>query len=178
MTRHPSRGSIDIPYLAESTCVSVQLHPAKPTTKAQIKHHKQSPTMADSSKVPVSETTSYADPTVQNSLNAALIMNGSIPVIQNKLLYELQASKWTANLRDFVTNLMRSGECLKYDEIMDRVLQEANKSAGPSAATKSGAGNGRSVADSLLAIPEAAVLECVKTIKEELEKVTHVTDEP
>lgn len=135
--------------------------------------------MAPDGKITVTEKTSYADTTAQNQINAALIQSGSIPTIQNKLLYELQASKWTANLRSFITELMRSGQVTRYDDIMDRILQETNK--GVAAGGGKGAGGKGDAADNgqggSLDIPEAAIVECVRVIKEELEKVAHVTEE-
>ncbi|KAI5241887.1 hypothetical protein E4T47_06236 [Aureobasidium subglaciale] len=118
-----------------------------------------------SQKIAVSESTSFStQPATQTQLTTALVDHGSIPVIQNALLHELQASGWSTNLKNHVTQLMRSGECTKYDDLMDRILEEALVDSGASK-------DGR---DNPLAIPDQAITQAVKVVKKELDKICQV----
>ncbi|KAJ9629641.1 hypothetical protein H2203_002022 [Taxawa tesnikishii (nom. ined.)] len=136
------------------------------------------------SKVSVSGASLPANAALHNALSTALIASSSIPTIQTALLNELQASGWTANLREYVTRLMRSGECTKYDDLMDRVLQEAlgdlNQRRGRGEFKKEEEGEEKKVngdgKDNGLRIPEQAVREGVKIVKRELERVCEVVD--
>lgn len=142
--------------------------------------------MASSTQVPITSSSTYTSTPLQNQITTALISNGAIPTIQGALLHELQASGWTTNLRNYITTLMRSGECTRYDELMDRVLDEALKDA-PTSKTRS---NGTSAAAAAAAaadaaskskedglrIPEAAVKEGIKVVRKELEKVCEFSD--
>ncbi|GAB7351141.1 hypothetical protein MBLNU459_g1597t2 [Dothideomycetes sp. NU459] len=135
--------------------------------------------MSATSKVPVHSSSSYStQPGTASALTTALVDAGSIPVIQATLLHELQASGWTANLRAYLTALMRSGECTKYDELMDRVLDEVTKDLGtrPRSAKASSAAADKDAGASGLQIPDAAIKQGVKVVKKELEKVCVVDD--
>lgn len=133
-------------------------------------------------KVPIDEKTTYTDPAVQSSINAALLQAGSIPKIQRKMLYELQAAGWTKRVETMIVSLMRSGECTKMEDLMDRVMQEVNKGETVAGAG-SGTGSGKDAKGAAkevpnpFAIPQLAITESVKVIREELEKVSNVTDE-
>lgn len=118
-----------------------------------------------SQKLAVNESTSFStQPATQTQLTTALVDHGSIPVIQNALLHELQASGWSTNLKNHVTQLMRSGECTKYDDLMDRILEEA---LGEADAAKDGD-------HPSLAIPDQAITQAVKIVKKELDKICQV----
>ncbi|KAF4551183.1 Hypothetical protein D9617_14g076400 [Elsinoe fawcettii] len=127
------------------------------------------------SKVPVSSSSSYSAESLQNQITGALIANGSIPTIQASLLHELQASGWTTTLRNYVVALVRSGECTKYDELMDKVLEEALKGVTDRtrATTNGNATNGNKPGQELR-IPDSAIKEGIKVVKKELEKVCEV----
>jgi len=128
-------------------------------------------------KVAVDSTSTYNSASLSNQITTALISSNSIPTIQSALLHELQSSGWTANLRAYVIKLMRSGDCTKYDDIMDRVLEEAMKGMGDkSAGAKSNGVNGNAKAGESLRIPESAIKEGVKVVRRELEKVCEVVD--
>lgn len=124
------------------------------------------------SKVPVNGSSSYGADSLQNQITGALIANGSIPTIQTALLHELQASGWTTYLRTYVTQLVRSGECTKYDEIMDKVLEESLKGI---TGDRTRAVNGNTVNPNRpgqeMRIPDAAIKEGVKVVRKELEAV-------
>lgn len=143
------------------------------------------------SKIPINPSTSYAHESTQNQITSALIASGSIPSIQQTLLHELQASGWTTSLRTYITQLMRSGECTKYDDIMDKVLAEVGRVQGQHDAPASsgraksssntigvnGAGaaaKGDAVVD--LKIPIRVQTEGMKVVKRELEKVCDFSD--
>ncbi|GAM88924.1 hypothetical protein ANO11243_069580 [Dothideomycetidae sp. 11243] len=123
-------------------------------------------------KVPVSSASSYTSDSLQNQITGALIANGSIPTIQSALLHELQAAGWTAALRAFVVQLVRSGECTKYDELMDRVLEESMKGV---VSERTRAVNGSVATGNRpgqeLRVPDSAIKEGIKVVKKELEKV-------
>ncbi|KAG9657515.1 hypothetical protein KCU81_g4952, partial [Aureobasidium melanogenum] len=118
-----------------------------------------------SQKLSVNESTSFStQPATQTQLTTALVDGGSIPIIQNALLHELQASGWSTNLKNHVTQLMRSGECTKYDDLMERILEEAL--ADPNTAKDSNSPS--------LAIPDEAITQAVKVVKKELDKICQV----
>lgn len=117
-----------------------------------------------SQKLSVNESTSFStQPATQTQLTTALVDAGSIQTIQTALLHELQASGWAINLKNHVTQLMRSGECTKYDDLMDRILEEA-------LADSSSAKNN----EQSLAIPDQAITQAVKVVKKELDKICRV----
>ncbi|CAD0114623.1 unnamed protein product [Aureobasidium uvarum] len=118
-----------------------------------------------SQKLAVNESTSFStQPATQTQLTTALVDHGSIATIQTAILHELQASGWATNLKNHVTQLMRSGECTKYDDLMDRILEEAL--ADPSGAKDS--------THPSLAIPDQAITQAVKVVKKELDKICQV----
>lgn len=130
-----------------------------------------------SAKVPVHQNSSYStQPGTASALTTALVDNGSIPVIQATLLQELQASGWTANLRTYLTTLMRSGECTKYDDLMDRVIEEAMKDVGSKQRGAKATNGDKDANGAGLQIPENAIKQGIKVVKKELEKVC-VVDE-
>ena len=125
-------------------------------------------------KVAVTSESTYSSTSLHNQLTGGLIANNSIPVIQATLLHELQASGWTANLREFITQLMRSGECTRYDDLMDRVLEEAMKGVVAERSRSNGAtANGKAGAHDLR-IPDRAIKEGIRVVKKELEKICEV----
>lgn len=119
-----------------------------------------------SQKLAVDESTSYStQPATQSQLTTALVDHGSIPIIQNALLHELQASGWSQNLRNHVTQLMRSGECTKYDDLMDRILDQALSGLDADSSDTDAAS---------LAIPPQAITQAIKVVKKELDKICQV----
>jgi hypothetical protein len=57
------------------------------------------------------------------ALHAALLSSHALPRIESALGQELAMRGWPARLRDYVTALVRTGECSSYDDVMERVLQ-------------------------------------------------------
>ncbi len=144
------------------------------------------------SKLPVSSssisgTTGIAQP-VLSDVTSALLSAGAIPRIQAVLSHELASAGWTTNLRSFVLQLLRSGDCSTYDQVMTRVLAEAKGQDTGSAAhgvngvngtagDRSGPSlpTGKSVEDGGIRIPAKVIREGVKTVKKELESVCEIT---
>lgn len=149
---------------------------------------------SDSKPVTISPTTASQplNANLTNSLYAALLSSSGIPNIQATLTHELQASGWTSNLRSYITQLLRSGECTSYKEVLDRILEEANvegldaQSNGTGVTNGvnghkengvSGSGEGKSVEEGGIRIPHRAVREGVRVVRRELEKVCDIAVE-
>ncbi|KAF2138677.1 uncharacterized protein K452DRAFT_192864, partial [Aplosporella prunicola CBS 121167] len=111
---------------------------------------------------------------------SALLSTNSIPRIQQALQQALQESGWSNNLRAYILQLLRSGECTTYDDVMRRVLDET-RHPDKSAADADGAANGDSKnGDSKLdkpdiKVPEKAVREGIRAVRREVETVCDVT---
>ena len=128
-------------------------------------------------KVQVNGSTTYNVASTSNQITTALIASNSIPTIQSALLHELQAAGWTAALRAYIIKLMRSGECTKYDDIMDKVIEEAMRGLGEkSTGTRNNGANGSVRGPDDLRIPEGAIKEGIRVVKRELEKVCEVVE--
>ena len=148
-----------------------------------------------SSSVPkptTSSSTTTTPPLPQpliNDINTALLSANAIPRIQSLLHHSLASSGWTANLRTFVLQLLRSGECGSYDEVMARVLAEIGgdgdgereedetkaKAKANGVNGVNGEGKvGRTVEDGGMRVPEAVVREGIKAVRKELEGVCDV----
>lgn len=101
--------------------------------------------------VSFAHTTSALTSSQTAQLTAALFSANSIPRIQAALQHSLQETGWTHALRAHVLNLLRSGECGSYDELMARVLEDTrqagedgnnNKDDGEKKETNGHAANG------------------------------------
>ncbi|KAF2190246.1 hypothetical protein K469DRAFT_723092 [Zopfia rhizophila CBS 207.26] len=135
---------------------------------------------------PISLSSSQASsqiPThLRNNIYSALLSSGGIPAIQSTLTHELQASGWTTNLRSYITQLLRTGECTTVGEVMERVMSEAQ--LGGHSQKSNGMTNGvngvngyKETEEVNLRIPERAVREGVRVVRRELEKVCDITVE-
>lgn len=121
---------------------------------------------------------------LQTELTAALISNGSIPRIQSAITHELQLAGWTTNLRAYIQDLLRSGECTTYNEVMNKVLAEAkpaNASAdgvnGDSKKLTNGV-NGvhrKTSEEGSIRVPDRAVREGIRVVRKELESLCEIT---
>lgn len=131
--------------------------------------------MSTTKKIPVSSSTPSNNPDFNAQLRAALVANGSIPTIQDALQNELQRTGYAKNLHDYVTKLMRSGECTKYDDIMDKVLEETLKHLDDDAVNengdKKGANASGSGSDAGLRIDDSVKDKGIAVVKKELAKV-------
>lgn len=88
-------------------------------------------------------------------------------------MHELQAAGWITTLRAYVTQLVRSGECTKYDELMERVLEESMKGiVGDRTRAVNGSTNVSSNRPGQeLRVPDTAIKEGIKAVRKELERV-------
>ncbi|KAL1637032.1 hypothetical protein SLS58_009472 [Diplodia intermedia] len=96
----------------------------------------------DAGAVSFAHTTSALTSSQTAQLTAALFSANSIPRIQAALQHSLQETGWTHALRAHVLNLLRSGECGSYDELMARVLEDTRQAGGAD-----GDGNGNNNKD-------------------------------
>ena len=131
---------------------------------------------------------------LQDDLTTALLSSGAIPRISQSMTHELQLAGWTTNLREYVQQLLRSGECTTYNEIMARVLAEVRSSPNTNGPTSNGIngkkktahgiaatnsatnGNsdsmaGKSGEDYGVRVSENAVKEGIKAVRKELETI-------
>lgn len=125
--------------------------------------------MADR-KVSVNGTTSAYSPTVQDSINLALLQNGGIKRIQSAFQDRLEAAGWTQNVRDYVERLFRSGDAATYDEAMRMIMQNMGDIGG------SGGGSGGNVSAPDLAIPLEVVKDGAEVVKKELKGILTLGD--
>lgn len=116
-------------------------------------------------EVPVDETTSGWEPTVQDEINLALAQNGGFKRIREALKQRLDETGWSQDLREYCTALFRSGEATTYPEahaiIMGRIQ------AGSAAAN--GTSNGVPAPD--LSIPISAQEGGAEAVKKELRQI-------
>lgn len=71
---------------------------------------------------------------------------------------------------------MRSGECTKYDELMDRVIEETMKDVATRQRGAKVANGDKDAGGASLQIPDSAIRQGIKVVKKELERVC-VVDE-
>jgi hypothetical protein len=152
-----------------------------------------------------SETTLPIPPDLRNDIYAALISGGGLRAIEGTLEHELQASGWIADLKVYITHLLRSGECTTVKEIEAKVHEKIAQSAGKEGGnarrnnTEEESGsengsvmgngvtngngvngngngiNGHSTDDLNLRIPNKAIVEGVQVIRRELNKICDIT---
>ncbi len=120
-------------------------------------------------------------PTLHSTLLSALLAQPTaVPRIQATIAHELSAAGWTSALRTRVAQLLRSGECTTYEEVMARVLAEARgeKVGGGANGINGHAGTNGEVDGEggkvEIKIPEKAVREGVRAVRRELEAVCEV----
>ncbi|KAF2838053.1 hypothetical protein M501DRAFT_850530 [Patellaria atrata CBS 101060] len=118
-------------------------------------------------------------PNLHTSLLSALLTAHSIPAIQSALLTSLSQTGWTTNIRAYILELLRSGECGSYNELMAKVLEEAvgkqSEDMNGKEGRVNGVGNGEAEGETGIRIPEKAVQAGIKAVRQELEKVCDVT---
>ncbi|MCJ1413385.1 hypothetical protein MMC19_007490 [Ptychographa xylographoides] len=64
------------------------------------------------------------DPSLRTKINSALLEKNAIPTIHASLLHECQASGWLDRIKARIYDLLRSGECASYGEVMAVVMGE------------------------------------------------------
>ena len=115
-------------------------------------------------------------PSTQAALTAALLSANSVPRIESALTQALAESGWTANLRTYITQLVRSGECVSYADVMRRVMaavQEGEDGGAAVAASSKVLVNGGSAEKDGpgMALPVEVLKEGVRAVRGEVEKV-------
>lgn len=153
---------------------------------------------ADAKPISFPHTTSALTSSQTAQITAALFSANSIPRIQAALQHSLQESGWTHALRAHILNLLRSGECASYDELMARVLEDTRQQQGggedesnndtakkekqqnghaANGEAKSGGGAETGAARSAesIRIPDKAVKEGIKAVRKEVEAVCEIT---
>ncbi|KAF2279958.1 uncharacterized protein EI97DRAFT_454899 [Westerdykella ornata] len=125
----------------------------------------------------------------RNELYSALLSSTGILNIEATLTHELQRSGWLDSLKQYITQLLRTGEATTVDQIMAKVREKTGLEAlagehmnGGGAATNGVNGvngvNGHEAGEGLdLKIPIQALAEGSKTIRRELEKVCEIAGE-
>jgi len=126
--------------------------------------------MANPPKIPVSSasTTSTNPQTardLQDQITLALLANGGIARIQTALRQRLDEAGWSENLREYVLNLFRSGECTSYFEAMEKVKARVKLEGRDE---ENGHANGH---EGSLVVPVAAAEGGVEAVRKELEGV-------
>jgi hypothetical protein len=126
--------------------------------------------MVNPPKIPLSTTSSTStNPQhardLQDQITLALLANGGIARIQTALRQRLDEAGWSENLREYVTQLFRSGECSTYFEAMEKVKSRV-RLEGRDEDENAGVDGG---AD--LVVPVAAAEGGVEAVRRELEGV-------
>lgn len=126
-------------------------------------------------KVSLTAKSSYTtDDQLATDLRAALVANNSIPTIQETLHNELQRTGWSSNLRAYLIQLMRSGECTNYDQLMARVLHESlNGINGPDKIARGPAAANAAAANAAHSTEEDPGLRIPDTVKDTAVKIVH-----
>lgn len=119
-----------------------------------------------SSKVAVNNSTVASDPPFHDQVTRALLDNGGIARIQSALQNGLDAAGWTENVRRYVTELLRSGECTTYDDCVERVRKHTVVSG-----QQNGTASTNGAAERGLTVPKSAVDRGVEAVKKEIAAV-------
>jgi hypothetical protein len=114
---------------------------------------------------------------IHTQLATALINNpSSIPAIERTLSEALAATGWTTSLRTHIQNVIRSGECLTFDECVRKVMRDisVDKGDGSKEVNGNGKAGGKKAdvdGDVDVRIKDSVVKDGVAVIRKELEKV-------
>jgi hypothetical protein len=156
-------------HIAHTTLFASQLYRA-PSLTFTHQTSNQTKTMANPPKIPISSaSTTSTNPQVarelQDQITLALLANGGIARIQTSLRQRLDEAGWSENLREYVLQLFRSGECTSYFEAMEKVKARVRLEGRDE---ENGHANGR---DAGLVVPVAAADGGVEAVRKELEGV-------
>jgi delta-aminolevulinic acid dehydratase/porphobilinogen synthase len=126
--------------------------------------------MANPPKIPLSTTSGTStNPQhardLQDQITLALLANGGIARIQTALRQRLDEAGWSENLREYVTQLFRSGECSTYFEAMEKVKARVRLEGRDEEA------DGVADGGADLVVPVAAAEGGVEAVRRELEGV-------
>ena len=118
-----------------------------------------------STKISVNGSSTSSTPELQDQITLALLQNGGVGRIQTALQQRLDESGWTENLRSYVLQLFRSGECTTFFEAVEKVKKHINIE-GVETTSKKGANGVSDVPN--LSIPRPAAEGGVEAVKKEL----------
>ena len=127
--------------------------------------------------VPAGANFSPLSPKLRSSINESLVATNAVCDIQSSLLHECQMSGFTTAIRARVVDLLRSGECTTYTEVMREVMSEIKGSLDAEALGEDAAVNGEEGEgneDQKLKVPRTVVEEGVKKVKAALENCVDV----
>ncbi|KAF2706041.1 hypothetical protein K504DRAFT_460134 [Pleomassaria siparia CBS 279.74] len=98
--------------------------------------------MSSTKPLTLPSTTSAPIPSdTRNNIYSALLSGTGIRTIEATLEHELQASGWIADLKAYMTSLLRSGECTTVAELNDRVLERVRTGAPGTTGARSASPN-------------------------------------
>ncbi|KAI9741996.1 MAG: hypothetical protein M1834_000385 [Cirrosporium novae-zelandiae] len=122
-------------------------------------------------------------PALRTQLNTALLTTHTIDTLQITLLTSLQQTGWAERVRARALQLLRSGECTNYGEVMSRVCEEVRGELdGTGSQMKqrrqsmngNGGENNNSSGKVDIKIPEKVVKDGIRVVKEALEEVVDI----
>lgn len=118
-------------------------------------------------------------PALRSAINEALIANNAVADIQAALLHECQLAGFTTAIRARVVDLLRSGDCTTYAEVLREVLGEIRSATAESdtaggTARLNGEEGDAADEDRKLKVPKRVMEEGVKKVKAALETCVDV----
>ncbi|KAF3053858.1 hypothetical protein E8E11_011236 [Didymella keratinophila] len=124
--------------------------------------------------IPLTPTQASALPSsLRNSIYASLLSSGGIRSIESTLTQLLQSSGFQAQLREYITELFRTGQATTAHEAyvlaMNKIkecMREGVATNGHSSGDEEGGGD--------LRVPESVVREGSKVVRRELERVVDI----
>ncbi|MCJ1354722.1 MAG: hypothetical protein MMC33_004711 [Icmadophila ericetorum] len=131
-----------------------------------------STTSAPIPRLPLPSTGNLTPP-LRTQIHQILLSTNAISTIHLALLQECQSSGWLEAIRRRALELLRSGECGSFEEVMDAVLREARGKNVNGVIS-----NGTAVEEKTnVKIPETVTAEGVKIVKGVLEEMLDVGEE-
>ena len=115
-------------------------------------------------------------PNLKSAINNALLAHNTVPKIQAALLHQCQATGFTSALRQRTLELLRSGECNSYTEVMDKIIAELKISTDDTSAVVVTNGNGKNGTNSGLRVPVEVVKEGIDIVRHAVEPFIQVGD--
>ena len=130
--------------------------------------------------VPAKSSAGPLPDNLRSALNAALLANNAVPTILTSLLDECQRSGFTAAIRARVADLLRSGECTTYGEVMREVMGEIKSSSDVASSNVAATSNGEDLGpdgERKLKVPKRVIEEGVKQVRAALETCVDIVND-
>lgn len=112
---------------------------------------------------------------LRTATTTALVAASAIPTLHSALTCACQETRWLDAVRERSLQLLRSGECVTYGEVMGRILREAR--GVDDSGVEDGEGGGKEEKKVDVRVPEGVVREGVRVVREALEAVVVVEGE-